>query len=87
VTEKLLSYWLREIQTAVRIMARDRSCAHAFDLGTTPQGEMQSCIVLVMPKQLADALLEKMVGPIKPKAPLSETSAADAARPQNTKPQ
>jgi len=48
---------------------------------------MQSCIVLVMPKQLADALLEKMVGPIKPKAPLSETSAADAARPQNTKPQ
>jgi hypothetical protein len=57
---ELLEYWLREIQVAVRIMMSENSDAHVFNLGTKPDGEMLSCLVLVCSRTEADRYLQAL---------------------------
>jgi len=58
---KLLAYLLKETETAIRIMSRDDSNHHAFDIGVNEKtGEMLSMLMVVAPVDQVDAWMEKI---------------------------
>lgn len=47
---KLLRYLLKEAQTAIRIMFRDKSPLHLFDAGTA-EGKKFVCLIAIAPEE------------------------------------
>jgi hypothetical protein len=58
MNDVLLAYTLREAERGIRMMARDRSILHVFDLGKTPDGEEWCFVMSVVPKSTV-AVLER----------------------------
>lgn len=68
MNDKMLKYCLKETETAVRIMARDKTSTHMFDYGKTPDGSEFVFLLAVLPKKLADT----MFGPCRYSEPLED---------------
>ena len=54
--QRMLAYALRETAEAVRIMHRDKSMLHAFDFGTTPDGEKFVFMLAILPEEVFNKL-------------------------------
>lgn len=68
--DKRLDYLLKETETAVRIMHRDKTTAHIFDFGSSPTtGEKYIVLIAILPEE-AEARLKEIMGPTFPSKPL-----------------
>lgn len=74
---KMLSYWLKEAETAIRIMFRDKTTCHLFDLSRNREtGEEFVCVIAVVPRDLANEF-EARMGGTKPSIPISANELSD----------
>lgn len=56
MNDAALAHVLKSADEAVRIMFRDRSTVHAFDVGKTPEGVELVMVLAIVPKAIADKL-------------------------------
>lgn len=58
--DKNLRYLLKETETAIRTMSRDKRAIHLFDVGHVPDGTKYVCLITIAPEerimQLAQAI-------------------------------
>lgn len=51
-----LAYTLKEVEVAVRMMFKNRSVCHAFDLGKTPDGSELCMVLSIVPKETVELI-------------------------------
>ena len=76
-TEELLDYLLKETEVAIRMMLRDGSTVHIFNIGTKtmPDGEqVDLCMIMVVSTRIQADELAKMFGGMVDCKPLSKPS-------------
>jgi len=66
MNEKVLEYAIKEAATALKIMFRDKSTLHVFDLGKGTDEVEYSVIISIAPKSIVDKL------PMRESKPLEE---------------
>lgn len=78
------AYWLREVQRAVELMIEANSSLHAFDLGTAANGAELSCVLMIVPKSAASAMLDKATQ-ILPGSSIKKTTIAESSSAANSR--
>jgi hypothetical protein len=68
----MLEYLLREAAVGIRIMAKDRTDLHMFDIGKDPAGQEWVFLMLVVKKEIADKIPTKDSDPKTLEAALLE---------------
>jgi len=65
MNERMLKYTLKEAETGIRMMARNKSPMHFFDWGTDTAGTKHVFVMAILPED-AVAAFESQMNPSEP---------------------
>jgi len=65
LSQSVIEQAVADFRTTLEKMAAANDRLHAFDVGMNEEGQMESVIVMLMPRELADKLLSQFMGVMK----------------------